>query len=173
MKKTFLIILFLAVLTLSGKSQMMFQPANDTIVFIVDTLQPFVKFAPYPASIKSFSGDSIPWLITIQCHYFDTTYPAEKESAKITLLQEKKMANGNYSHFEYRISKKDLSGKLLCVPDYWIQKQLSFTYLSQKIGLRIIDKNCNYVVFKNELDDPTRECVTLHLVTVGFYIIIN
>lgn len=173
MKKTFLIILFLTVLTLNGRSQMKFQPANDTIVFIVDTLQPFVKFAPYPASIKSFSGDSIPWLITIQCHYFDTTYPSEKESAKITFLQKFELIKGKFSPNTCKIKWKDLAGKYLCIPDYWIQKQLDYDYLSLRLGLRYIDKNYYFVVFKNELDDPHYDSVNMYAVGIGWCEIIE
>lgn len=173
MKKTFLIILFLAVLTLSGKSQMKFQPANDTIVFIIDTLQPFVKYGFDSLSIKTNPANQIPWLITVQCHYFDTTYPAEKESAKITFSQKFELIKGKFSPNTCKFKWKDLAGKYLFVPDYWIQKQLDYDYLSLRLGLRYIDKNYYYVVFKNELDNPQCDSVNMYAVGIGWCEIIE
>lgn len=172
MKKYFLTIIFLAVLTLNGRSQQKLQISNDTIVFIVDTLQPFVKFGSDSLSIKTNPANQIPWLITVQCHYFDSTWPSEKESAKITFLQKNEANSGKNFPLRIKLSKKVLSGRYLCVPDYWIHNQLDINTLYHRLWF-FNQKRYDFVVFKNELDDPQRDSVNMYAVGIGWCEIIE
>jgi len=172
MKKYIFGIIFLAFLAFSGKSQQKLQISNDTIVYIVDTLQPFVKFGSDSLSIKTNPANQIPWLITVQCHYFDSTWTSEKESAKITFLQKNESNSGKNFPLRIKLSKKVLSGRYLCVPDYWIHNQLDINTLYHRLWF-FNKVRYDFVVFKNELDDPQRDSVNMYAVGIGWCEIIE
>lgn len=136
---------------------------KDTVICIVDTTNSYVTFRKNP--YDQFSEDL--WQISIKGHYYDSI-PEEDDSAAIVFENDFSKKSRIKDTSALCISVNDVNDKDAFVADKWIHQQTSFYTLKLKLGLVPWD-NCNFLIFKQDIQNSKDGFVKAHRVSIGYY----
>jgi len=132
---------------------------KDTLLFLVDRKLDNVDFRVEKRlyKIKSF-------VIALDCNYY-----GEEDNFAAAVLEELLEDFGGYMTVEepkITIAKNDIS-RFDSLNFIWLSKQKSLQGIMDKVGTYNFDKYY-YVIFKEDLNDFTKDSVVMHQCVIGY-----
>ena len=164
MKQVIFIFGLILAFIVNAKSQPI---SNDTVICIIDTTHSYVTYKKNPFADRD---PKYHWQISIRGHFYDINEADHKELACISFNADDLR---NIYHKDYggpmiiEIPKKKIANGFTVKTDQWINEQINLNTLKEEIGAFPFSKY-NFVVFKQDLDNPSSDSVPLYRVQVGY-----